>query len=221
MRNRRRMLTCLMIAALAVVASDMSPAQMQRTRRSTGASGGIEITPFYGYMGEGRFNAYQGEIIYPARSIFGGIVNYTVQPGLQGELTYAYMGTELQLREDFVGVPQKLFDMGVHYILLGAVYSPRVGSPVMPYGSFSGGFTIYDPSDARYRSEWRFTLALAGGVKVFLSDRIGIRVQGRVLTPMQFTGGGFFIGSGGASVGVSAGIITFQGDVLGGLTIRL
>jgi hypothetical protein len=68
---------------------------------------------------------------------------------------------------------------------------------------------------------WRFAIGIGAGMKVMFTERIGIRLQGRLLMPMYFAGVGFYagIGTGGASSGLSlnTGSVIFQGDFQGGL----
>jgi len=89
----------------------------------------------------------------------------------------------------------------------------------------SAGITWFNMTSHGVSDHVSFSAALGGGVKFFFSDRIGIRLQGRLLLPMYFSGGGLFvgIGSGGTSSGVSVstGVLAVQGDFSGGLIIRL
>ncbi|MCK7528585.1 MAG: hypothetical protein MZV64_69045 [Ignavibacteriales bacterium] len=77
---------------------------------------------------------------------------------------------------------------------------------------------MFNPKGDEYGDEWRFSIALGGGVKVYLSDKVGLRFQGRLLIPMQFEGGSVYVGTGGAGVAVGAYTAFVQGDFSGGLS---
>jgi hypothetical protein len=68
---------------------------------------------------------------------------------------------------------------------------------------------------------WRFAFTVGGGAKIYLSDRFGLRLQGRIMAPLYFSGGGVYFGTGGSGFGVSGGIPILQGDFTAGLIIRL
>jgi len=56
---------------------------------------------------------------------------------------------------------------------------------------------------------------------IWFSDRIGIRLQGRLLMPLYFAGAGVYFGSGGSGLSVGAGSTILQGDLTAGLIIGL
>ena len=67
----------------------------------------------------------------------------------------------------------------------------------------------------------RFAITLGGGIKIMPSDKIGIRLQGRLLMPMYFAGVGLWAGTGGGGASVNGGIPIIQGDLTAALVIRL
>jgi hypothetical protein len=67
----------------------------------------------------------------------------------------------------------------------------------------------------------RFAMGVTGGMKIMFSDRVGIRLQGRLLMPTYFAGVGFYVGTGGSGLSMNAGSVMFQGDFQGGLVFSL
>ena len=71
----------------------------------------------------------------------------------------------------------------------------------------------------------RFAVGLNGGVKIDLGTRLALQLRGAMLLPMQFGGGGLFCGIGtggsGCSVSVGASTTVIQGDISGGIVLRL
>ena len=64
---------------------------------------------------------------------------------------------------------------------------------------------------------WRFAINFEAGVKLWLARQIGIRLQARLMMPLFFSSVGFYGGTGGAGLGVSAGIPLVQPELSAGL----
>lgn len=67
---------------------------------------------------------------------------------------------------------------------------------------------------------WTLSLGLGGGAKIAISNRIGLRLQGRMLLPMYFDGVGIYCGS-GCGGGATFGVYFLQLDLSGGIIINL
>jgi len=182
----------------------------------------IELTPIYGYSLNGSVSPYRSKFKMKNAAHFGGILSVEVRPGILGEFSYTRSKTTARY-DDFISGETTNYDMAIDYFQLGGVRELTKG-PVVPFGMASLGLTWFNMTTHGVSDHVSFSAALGGGVKFFFSDRIGIRLQGRLLLPMYFSGGGLFvgIGSGGAStgVGVSTGVLTVQGDFSGGLIVR-
>jgi hypothetical protein len=59
---------------------------------------------------------------------------------------------------------------------------------------------------------------LAGGVKVFVSEKVALRLGIEMLAPVYFAGTSAYVGTGGAGVAVTGGIPTVSGNFTAGLT---
>jgi hypothetical protein len=91
------------------------------------------------------------------------------------------------------------------------------GAKATPYGMFTTGWVNYRPTSGGYNSENKMHLSLAGGIKIRATERIGIRLQARLLMPLFYAGTYFTVGSGGAGYGMTGGIYAVQGDFTGAL----
>ena len=188
----------------------------------------IEITPLIGYQFGGRVKFYEGEFKMDNNMNFGVDVNFLVRQNHRFEISYSIMKTQAHFRpyNTFVG-DYKLWDgdVNIHYLLIGSHSELPVGEKLTLFGGVSLGASILGVSEPGISDVWRFGLGVTGGMKIAVSDRIGIRLQGRFLMPMYFAGVGFYagIGTGGASSGLSmnGGVIAFQGDFQGGLYFML
>ncbi|MCT4644220.1 MAG: hypothetical protein N4A74_04470 [Carboxylicivirga sp.] len=182
----------------------------------------IELTPIYGYSLNGSVNMYRAKFKMENAANFGGIVSLEIMPGTLGEFSYTRSKTTANYH-DFVSGDKTNYDMAIDYFQLGMVKELKKGQ-VVPFGLASLGITWFNMTTHGVSDHVSFSAALGGGLKFFFSDRIGIRMQGRLLLPMYFSGGGLFlgIGPGGPSSGasISTGVLAVQGDFSGGLIFR-
>jgi len=193
----------------------------KKTVQSTGMS--IELTPFIGYQLNGRIDFIEGNFKMDNAMSYGGTLSVGIGHNVFGEFSYSRSDTKGIYRK-YSGNTDYDYDMAVQYFQLGGIKAVGNG-PVRPFLLFSGGAAWFQMKDNNINDEVVFSMALGGGLKVFLSDRIGLRLQGRLLMPLYVHGGGFFvgIGPGGPTGGVSFGstLLTPQGDFTGALVFRL
>ena len=182
------------------------------------AAGRFEITPFYGWQFGGGVAVIGGDLEIKDAAVYGVILDVTMRPGTQLELSYSRQETELQSNP--FGLPREtLFDMTVEYWQIGGLgFTQRGGA--RPFGSFTLGATHYNPDSVTLDGEWRFSMVLGGGVKIIPSERLGIRLQGHLLTTFLSTGSGIWCGGGGCSFGLfGSGIL--KGEVSAGVILAL
>ncbi len=194
------------------------------------AQKGIEITPIGSYAWTSRVKTYDGDFDIGNSSSWGILFNYDIE-------NYTYKGTALAIlfnRQDtaaefypYGGFKETLFDIAVEYYQIGVMNKLHYDQ-VEPFGEFLLGATRFAPKGNatiegetyNVGDEWMFSMTLGVGVRLMLSDRIGIRGHGRLLMPMSFSGGGLWCGGGGCSVGVGASSWFIQGDLGAGIIIR-
>lgn len=188
----------------------------------------IELTPTISYMWAGSYTTIDGDISLKDGTQYGGIIGFPVAPQVRLEFFYATLSSRATFVPYYVGKPSTLdgLDMSVniHYFQLGGVHYIDKGK-VQPFIGIAAGAVLFHPKEDRYQGytledSWRFAMSAIGGLTISVSDVVGLRLQGRLLLPMYFSGGGIWVGTGGASVGASAGIPIVQGDVGAGITIR-
>jgi hypothetical protein len=191
---------------------------------SADAQGKPEITVLGGWMLNGSIEGYYGELDLPDAAAWGGAITVPVESGMSVEFSYTRQETEVRF---FPYVFNAAYPEGtlstasIQYFMLGGIAEKGRGSEkVKPFGLFQGGLFVLTPDDKKYDSVTKFALAFGGGLNIDVSEKIGLRMQGRLLLPMWFESGYVYAGSGGTGVGVSAGIPLVQGDFLGGLTFK-
>ena len=219
---RLRALSGIALAAMLLAAATTAQAQ-RRAASSSSTLRGIELGGFYGWQYGGDFTAYQGEIEIDDTDNFGFSLGFPVpsRPEAMLELSYTRQNTGVNLKTYPQGVRNDLFDLAVEYYQIGAMYNRRVGK-TSPFGGLTLGAVRFAPKQDRFagfdlNDEWRFAISLGLGVKAYMSERMGLRFQGRLLMPFNFYGTSLWFGSGGAGVGVSGGSAHIQRHVSGGL----
>jgi opacity protein-like surface antigen len=172
----------------------------------------IEVTPFAGYTMGGEFtDAVTGKpLTFDDTSSYGIMVDIKQSVDKEGgepwiELYYSRQQTKLRANEGpFFGNP--LFDVNIEYFHLGGTYGQATGK-VKPFVVGTFGATRMTPTGDGLHAETKFSISLGGGVKLYLTERVGIRLEGRWF-------GTLFNGSGSAFCSGGACLINVQGDVL-------
>jgi hypothetical protein len=174
----------------------------------------IELTPFIGYETGAKINTSYGYLHIDDGMDYGGSLNVGLGGGRYAELSYSHMGSALSLESV---VNENICDLAVDYYSIGALQEIMPEAKATPYGLFTLGVVNYRPTSGDYVSENKMHVSIAGGVKIRVSDRIGVRLQARLLMPLFYAGTYFSVGTGGAGYGISGGIRGVQGDFTGGL----
>jgi hypothetical protein len=179
----------------------------------------VELSPFIGYETGAYIHTTYGDLHIDGGMDWGGSLDVGIGGGRYGEFSYSHMATSVSLEG---GVsPLDPVDLAVDYYSLGILQEIRPDSKATPYGLFSLGIVNYRPTSGDYSSDNKMHVSLAGGVKIRASERIGLRLQARLLMPLYYAGTYFSIGSGGAGYGVSGGVQGVQGDFTAALVINL
>ena len=185
----------------------------------------VEITPFGGYLLGGSVKFYEGKFKVEDAACYGGMLAVQVSSGNFVEISYTGMTTQGNWKpyNDYeVSIPEGTVDMAVNHIQIGSVNElPLDNEAVRPYGTLSLGTTYFNIKDDDADDEWLFSVAAGLGLKYFFNERVGIRLQARLLLPVIYNGGGFYLGTGGSGMYVSTTAPIVQGDFTGGLIIAL
>lgn len=185
-------------------------------------SQGVELVPFAGYQFGGSVKYIQGKVDIENGMDYGLSLLVPMSPYVELELNYTRMESSASFTP-YAGYPSYEFqktDMATNYFQIGGLSKfGDVDAKAVPFGSFSLGATWFHTED--FGDEWRFSVVVGLGVKIMLSDRIGIMLRGRLMMPMIFGGGGLYFGTGGGGTYVSTFIAPWQGDFNGGLIIKL
>lgn len=180
----------------------------------------IEVGGFYGYNLNTRARTYYGDYTLYNNPNYGGQLSVETATDLFVELTYNRSDT--QIRYTYSGANEAL-DMSSEYYQIGALRQVNTDGPLSPFGAFSLGTTRFNLKESYNQDEiyagdkWFMSVALALGTKIYLGERLGIRLQARVGMPMGLNG--IWLGTGGS--GASFYVPVAQFDFSGGLFLRL
>lgn len=109
---------------------------------------------------------------------FGLTFDIPLSSNIQLELLASRQSTDLRFDEGIFGDDATVADIDIAYYHVGVLF--QGGSrEVVPFFVASAGATNLDPDVPGASSETRFSLSLGGGVKVFFTDNIGMRFEGR------------------------------------------
>lgn len=182
---------------------------------------GFDVTPFIGYQFGGKFTSYQGDLNIVDNQNYGLFIDIPVnRRGVKAEIFYSRQDTVFELRTPPPDrVTRYLFDIAVEYYNVGALFEKPRGK-VRPYGAVTLGGMYANPKDSKWTDEWFFNMTFGGGAKAYLSKHVGLRADLRVLAPMNYSGTGLWVGTGGVDFGMAVGSVITQGNISLGLMIN-
>jgi hypothetical protein len=192
----------------------------------------VEVTPFGGFQWNTRTNTYGGYISTKDGVNFGGTIDVELRRDVELELLYIYFPSEAKIvieNSGFNSFSSDYVEIETHYMQIGYIRSFQKGGKVEPFFAGTIGAVLFTGSDVQLPNGtkvggedlWRFAFTLGGGARIYLSDKFGIRLQGRIMAPVYFAGAGLYFGTGGSGFGVSGGLPILQGDFTAGLIFRL
>ena len=138
---------------------------------------GVEITPFGGYrFGGDFFELVTGQPVdTDGAPAVGAIVDVPLGNGLQVEGLFTHQDTHVTVQPTPFG-PSARWRVSVDHFQGGALQEYSEGR-VRPFAIGTLGLTRYAGGGD---SEMRFTLGAGGGVKLFPTARVGVRLNGQV-----------------------------------------
>ena len=148
-------------------------------------------------------------------SPFWGIeAAFNARPGGQLILLYRRQDSDAEFRG--LNLQYASAPLAVEYWHIGGLGGvPRENGKVLPFTSITLGGTryIYESEDS-----WKFSLIIGLGAKLYVSERLGFKIQGSMPWTITNGGLGFAFGGGGGGVYVGGtGIV--QMDVQGALML--
>ncbi|MGH8185830.1 MAG: hypothetical protein ACREUC_04650, partial [Steroidobacteraceae bacterium] len=138
----------------------------------------FEFTPFVGFMGGGEFEdpVDDSDRDLDEDTAFGLIVNASVDAWRHYELVYAQQGTTFD-----GAIPT---DIDVQYLQIGGIVSNPDSRHVIPYFGLTFGAARLSPDEPGLDDETKLAFSAAGGVRVPINERFGVRLDLRAFVTL-------------------------------------
>ncbi len=176
----------------------------------------MSFNVFGGYTFQDKIDFSSGYGVIEDGAHWGASVEFAVKKYMSAELLYQRQDTHAVVYGSSYGEGK----LGINYIMIGAVKYPGMGGPVTPYGGLSGGVALFEGKDIN-QTVSRFAFGLKVGALFDVSEKVGIKIQAQMLTPVRGAGGGFYFGTGGTGAGVSTYSTVYQFAFTGGLQFKV
>jgi len=183
----------------------------------------FQINPYANYFLAGKLSGYYADAFFENGADFGFGVSYGLGKGKHLEVSYTFAKSGAYLRDNANDSTHSSTNMNFGYIQAGYVqeFIPKKMPQLRPFGMFTIGAAYLNPEVPSFITEWKFAATIGGGIKYFITDAVGFRVQARLLMPLFFED---ISGSCGSYYGCSTGMDSFtslaQGDMGGGIVLR-
>ena len=190
----------------------------------------VRFNAYSGYAFDDKVDSYYDPSNYYNGKVQGGFLwggGFEVKPNKMAGIEVMYLRMDTQAPMDYfnAGKKFKVFDVGINQVMVGFNrYFPTGNSRFEAYGGAMMGLSIFSikNSDAGgSKSATKFGYGLRLGTNIFLSDRVGIKLQTQLFSAAQSVGGGLYFGTGGAGVGLTSYSSFLQFGLGGGLVFKL
>lgn len=190
----------------------------------------IRLNGYSAYVFDDRVDSYYDASNYYDGKIEGGYqwgvgIEYMVHETKGIELKYLRHDAIAPMNYYYDGVKSKEFELGLNYILIGGSnYFKTAGGVVEPYAGLGIGMAIINiknPEPGTDSSKEKFAWNVKAGTNIWVTDRVGIKLQAELISAVQSAGGGFYFGSGGSGAGISTYSSMYQWSLGGGLTFKI
>src|SRR5688572_7260852 len=190
------------------------------------------LNGYSAYVFDDGFSFYNTANDYYSGKLKGGVqwgagIEYRSHPRYGGELLYIYKNSEAPSNFKFgtlTAERSETFDVTQHYIMIGMnSHVMSTSKKVEGYGGLLFGWVITDvdvPSTGTESSNSNFAWGAKLGTDIWLSPKVGIKLQAQILSSTRAYGGDLYYGYWGP-VAVPDYSTLWQFGLGGGLTFRL
>jgi opacity protein-like surface antigen len=198
-------------------------AQPQQVQVQSG--GKLQLSAFAGWVTSSNIYAAGGHLRIDPTNSWGAEIAFRGAPGSKIALKWVYYKPDVQfISQSYAYSNSSTFGVDTNYFLIQGEKGFRRGK-VEPFFGGSLGAVVYSPDSFKMGAlnyspseTWYFAFGLAGGAKIFVTEKVALRLGIEMLAPVCFAGTSFYAGTGGAGMAVSGGIPTISGNFTAGLT---
>jgi hypothetical protein len=184
----------------------------------------VRLNLFSGYTFQDKFpiggSYYYGGYTYTysegvieESAHFGGSIEFDVRRNKSIELLYQNQPATVYYRGSSSILEDYKYDVSINYIMLGGLNYAPFSEKVKGYGGLNLGCAFMTGDAEATKFAWGAKLGLA----IDMSPTVGLKLGAQLMSPVQWTGGGVYFGTGGASAGVTMGSSIYQFGLTGGL----
>ncbi len=148
---------------------------------------GIELTLFGGYRSEGDLDLddpfdefLDSGLQIEDGDVLGAILGIPLTDHVILEFLYSQQDTTLVDDGGLFEPDLELSELDVTYIQAGLQYQWSPGQ-LHPFVGAGLGVAILDPDASFLDQETRLSASISGGLKIFVTDHFGVRIEGRAL----------------------------------------
>lgn len=197
---------------------------------SAAMSQSLRLNVYGNYAFDDHVDSYYSNSSYYNGKVKGGFLwgagaEYHFNETNSIELLYLRQDTKAPM--DYYNIIPKHtdFDLAMNYILLGGTRNFVLQNKKLePFAGLMAGIGIADlknPDNNNSNSITKFAWGIRGGINLWGSDKVGVKLQAQLLSVPQSVGGGFYFGTGGAGAGISTYSSIYQFALGGGLVFKL
>lgn len=188
----------------------------------------IHLNVYSNYVFDDSFENYNSSASFLNGKIEGGYqwgvgLEYEVVPNYGIEILYKRQDTNVPVNYYSIFDIDRVIPASVNYIMIGGVRYAGT-EKVQGYGGFMLGTVIYDNKEEISNEPGSITKFAWGarlGANVWVTEKVGIKLQSHVLSAVQAFGGAFYYGTGGGAAGVDTYSTLWQFSLGGGIVIRV
>lgn len=191
---------------------------------------GLEVSAFGGYTFGDKFPMVGANGRIDGGSTYGGMINFFPNEEMGIGFMYTYMPTFFEINARPIDLPpngyRRINGYGQFFTIGGIRRMVLANGATSVNGSVNLGMAVFTGTDvgsdfSGSTSEYLFAGGLNVWIDHYFSDKVGIKLMSSLQIPVQTTGAGVSIGTGGVSVGMSSysNILIF--GFMGGLNIAL
>lgn len=188
---------------------------------SSFAQTSVELIPSAGYTFADHVNFYNRYGRIEGAPNWGGSLMFNVNRGFGIELMYNRIDAKSAIYNYGSQTPVEQNNVSINYIMAGPVQSFNMFGSVHPFIGGLLGAAIFSPSPNDYSSNTKFAWGAKLGANIYVSPRLGIRLQGQLLSPVDGGNGGYYFGNFGNGSNVSSYSSIYQFGFSAGLIVGL
>jgi hypothetical protein len=143
----------------------------------------VEITPFAGFRSDATVDSssdlgFNRDVKFDSSSVYGVAFDIPLSFNWQVEVLASRQSTSLHIDKGLLSPSQKLGDIDLDFYQAGFLYQWGRGQ-VNPFVVATAGVARLAPDFPEVSSEDYFAGSVGGGVKVFFSQNVGLRLEAR------------------------------------------